>query len=387
MSKRIAVSANPQITIESVDGDMRLVGWDVDEILLKVDDESLDIQQNEDQITLSCKDDLSMNVPKDALVHIVTVNGDMSVRGLTGDFSVENANGDVSMRDAGNVSFGAIGSDFVLRGAKGNVLIKSVGGDASLRAIDGNLTIDSVSDDLAIRGVGGDLKVDVDEDVVVHIEPKPDQKYTVTAGDDILLVLPPQPNAKLNLSGDRIQVDFPTEDEDDPDATTRVVTLGDGTAEITLSAGDKVVVTSRLDAAESADEYGNFAGMMFDWENWGREIGQHWGNVGQDFGERISRRAHEAAERAARKAERAGRKAEKAARKIELQVEHDMHHHRKHGRGTRFSWTWDSNQMPKVSRPDPVSEEERLTILRMLADKKISSEEAEKLLSALEGGG
>ena len=34
----------------------------------------------------------------------------------------------------------------------------------------------------------------------------------------------------------------------------------------------------------------------------------------------------------------------------------------------------------------PVSDEERLAILKMLQEKKISAEEAEKLLSALEGG-
>jgi hypothetical protein len=34
-----------------------------------------------------------------------------------------------------------------------------------------------------------------------------------------------------------------------------------------------------------------------------------------------------------------------------------------------------------------VSDEERLTILRMLEEKKISLEEAEKLLAALEGRG
>ena len=42
---------------------------------------------------------------------------------------------------------------------------------------------------------------------------------------------------------------------------------------------------------------------------------------------------------------------------------------------------------PFPPRPvsDPVSDEERLTILKMLQEKKISLQEAEKLLAALEG--
>lgn len=50
-------------------------------------------------------------------------------------------------------------------------------------------------------------------------------------------------------------------------------------------------------------------------------------------------------------------------------------------------WKWDLTPgqfAPSETRP-PVSDEERLTILRMLQEKKISLEDAEKLLSALEG--
>ena len=60
--------------------------------------------------------------------------------------------------------------------------------------------------------------------------------------------------------------------------------------------------------------------------------------------------------------------------------------HAAHRRNARMKWTWDFDNMPKAPKREPVSEEERMTILRMLAEKKITSEEAEQLLSALEGG-
>jgi hypothetical protein len=297
---------------------------------------------------------------------------------------VDAINGDVSMRDVRDVVIGTIESDFSLRGAQGDVLVKSVGGDASLRDVDGSLTLDSVSDDLALRGVGGNLKVDVNDDVVVHLEPKPGQEYSVVAGDDILLVLPVDANATLTLHGDNIDVDWPDIEADD--SLIRVVTLGDGSAQIKLDAGGKLVVTSRVDAAEAAEEYGNFAGMMFDWGNWGREMGEHWGNwgremgehwgnYGREVGERMSRRAQETAERAARKAEAAGRRAE---RRVERKLRHTA--------GKRHNLKWAFTQDAAGTKREPVSDEERMTILRMLAEKKITSEEAEKLLSALEGG-
>ena len=189
---------------------------------------------------------------------------------------MDTVNGDMAVRDVCDVVIGTVEDDFSLRGAQGDVLVKSVGGDASLRDVDGSLTLDSVSDDLAVRGVGGNLKVDVNDDVVVHLEPKLGQEYSVVAGDDILLVLPAEANATLTLRGDDIKVDWPGVETDD--SLSRVVTLGDGSAQIRLDAGGKLVVTSRVDAADTAEEYGNFSGMMFDWGNWGREMGENWGN-------------------------------------------------------------------------------------------------------------
>jgi hypothetical protein len=385
MSKRIALGPEPQVKIESVAGNLRLVGWDNEELLARVDDEQdLTLRQDNDRVTISCTDDLSLHVPRKASLHVQTINGDMSVRGLAGKLDIDTVNGDIAVRDVCDVVIGTIESDFSLRGARGDVLVKSVGGDASLRDVNGSLTLDSVSDDLALRGIGGNLKVDVNDDVVVHLEPKPGQEYSVVAGDDIFLVLPSEANATLTLRGDDIKVDWPGVETDD--SLSRVVTLGDGSAQIKLDAGGTLVVTNREDAAGAAEEYGNFAGMMFDWGdwgrkmgehwgNWGREMGEHWGDYGRDLGERMSHRAQETAERAVRKAEVAGRRAE---RHVERKLRHTV--------GKRRNLKWNFTQDSAGAKREPVSDEERMTILRMLAEKKITSEEAEKLLSALEGG-
>jgi len=361
MSKRLPVSPQPNVKIETVEGDLRLVGWDNDEILVRADDDAITLHQDGDHVSLTCRDDLAINVPKNSNIHMLEAKGDVSVRGLTGNFEADRINGDVTMREVGTVTLAAVESDFSLRGARGDVHVKSIGGDASLREVNGSLTLDSVSDDLAIRGVGGNLKVDVEADVVVQLEPKPGQEYVVTAGDDILLILPSEANATLTINAEKINLDWP--DVESQETTSRVIELGNGSAQIKLDAGGDVLVTGRPDAAESADEYGNFAGMMFDWGSWGREIGQYWGDFGREIGERVSRQAHEAARRAEHKARKAA-----------------------HRHAGKMKWTIDLDNLPKAPKREPVSEEERMTILRMLAEKKITSEQAEQLLSALEGG-
>ena len=85
-----------------------------------------------------------------------------------------------------------------------------------------------------------------------------------------------------------------------------------------------------------------------------------------DIGERIRRTVQQAT-----------RRAETRLRRAEVKL-------RQYDGGS-----WKYNSGPDFTSPaqpgEPVSEEERMTILRMLQEKKITSEQAEKLLSALEG--
>ena len=80
MSKRISVGSQSRIKIEFVEGDLRLVGWENDEILVRSDEDVVMLQQDGDDVNITCQGDLALNMPKNSQVHILTVNGDMSVR-------------------------------------------------------------------------------------------------------------------------------------------------------------------------------------------------------------------------------------------------------------------------------------------------------------------
>ena len=372
MSRTISAGKTPRIKVDSIGGDLSVVGWD-GEILIKGNDDELAVEQNDEQITLSCGGDLALRVPKAAAFEFANIGGDASIRGVQGDIELQNIGGDLSIRDAGSVTIGNISADFSLRNAKGDIQVMNAGGDVSIRDVDGNVTLDSVGDDLALRGARGDVRVNVGEDVIVYLDPKADGEYSVVAGDDILLVLPAETNATLTMQGDKIDVDLPGVDPDE-DATERIVVLGDGAAKISLSAGGDVRVSNREDAGEYAEEFGNFAGMNFDFSG---------------FGEQISRQVQRATERASRRAAEASRRAEEAVRRAERTAER----HARRGRvGLEIGrWNWDLKGTPKPPTPpvpptDPVSDDERMAILKMLAEKKITAEQAEQLLVALEGG-
>jgi hypothetical protein len=363
-SQTLSTGPAPRIVIEEVKGDLSIVGWGAQELLVKADDENVRIRQDGQTVYFSCSDDLTLRMPRGGSLEVQTVAGDMSLRGITGSVEIKAVKGDLSIRDIGSALIESVDDDFDLRGASGDLRIKNINADASIRDVAGGVTIELVSDDLVVRGVGGNLKATVGADAVVYLDPKAGHEYSVNAGEDILAILPSNANATLNLTADEVEIQLP--DIPREDSSSRVVTLGDGSAKISLSAGGGLRVSGRDTAAESADEFGNLAGAMFDWNDFGRELG------GQ-----ISQRVSEAT----RQAERKMREAEKKIRRIDSRM-------RTRGpippRPASFQ---NSSPRPDASAKDqPVTDEERMAILKMLQEKKITAEEADKLLSALEGG-
>lgn len=365
MSRIISAGKTPKISIGSIDGDLSVVGWDGEDILIKTDEDELTLEQNGDAVSFSCTDDVSLRIPRDASLFIERIGGDMALRGVMGNVEIKEIDNDLSMRDVGSVAIDRINADFSLRGAKGNLYVKSVGGDVSVRDVEGNVTLDSVADDLALRGARGNVKVNVGEDVVVYLEPKADGAYSITAGDDILLVLKPSANVTLSMNGDEIHVDWP-DIENQEDVTERILVLGDGSAKIVLNAGGDIRVTNNAEAGNSAEDFGNFAGMNFDWSG---------------FGERISRQVQQATARAAKQAD-------EAARRVERHAERSARRWRGNVKVGRWNWETGPRGVPSPPSPpsEPVAEEERMAVLKMLAEKKITAEQAEQLLDALEGG-
>ncbi|MDO9300133.1 MAG: hypothetical protein Q7T89_02070 [Anaerolineales bacterium] len=353
MSKTISAGRTPKIMIENIGGDLSLVGWEGDDILLKGDEDEMQFSQDGEQVNISCDDDLSLRVPKAASVFIKSIGGDASIRGVMGGIELKDIEGDLSIRDVDSAAIDTIQSDFSLRGAKGHLSIKSALGDVSIRDVDGNVSLESVADDLALRDVRGNVSANVAEDVVLYLNPQAGNVYSVTAGDDILLVMPPKANATLTLNADEIDIEWKGVANDE-DAATRVVTLGDGSAIVTLNAGGDIRVTNQSNAGDTAEDFGNFAGIGVDWSG---------------FGERISRQVEQATRRATKQVNDAVRR---GGPKVNVGV-------------GRWNWDLSSKGVPMPPKPQ-ATDEERMMILKMLQDKKITAEEADQLLASLEGG-
>jgi hypothetical protein len=169
----------------------------------------------------------------------------------------------------------------------------------------------------------------------------------------------------------------------------RQFTLGSGAAKINLTAGSEVIVTSRDDEWQS----------VADFDPLGREgpfsPGEFPG-ISADVQEKISRRIEEATRRAMKASVRAQEQSERIQSRVDSAMRRAEEKMRSAERRTAHMGIsvgrWGINldgaprpPVPPVPPSDPVSDQERLVILKMLQEKKISLQEAEKLLAALEG--
>jgi hypothetical protein len=124
-------------------------------------------------------------------------------------------------------------------------------------------------------------------------------------------------------------------------------------------------------------------------------MGAQKGKVGADISAKVQRKVDEAMRRADRKireAERKVRHAHSAHLESRMQnIEQLRMHHggqpippRDSSSSRRFNFGLNTSESANANQR--ISDDERMAILKMLQEKKITSEEADKLLSALEGG-
>jgi hypothetical protein len=357
-------------------------------------------------------------------IHVEKVGTDFSARRVNGDMMVEKVGSSATVVDVGHVKFGTIGSQLVSKRIRGDLIVEDrVGGNAVVRDVDGQVMISSVGGNLHLREVSGGITVDVRGNATVEFSPVSWQAYGVDSGGKIRSNIPAEANATFEiLSGARdIRIKTPEISEKIKEGNY-VLTLGEGAASVKLNAGGSVDITTRDMDVKGIDDFeidfGEEIGSMADeianqatdqiqaqLEMIESNLNVHLSGLStsleaaglsEERTKRLEERLEQARERAAERAEMA---AERAKQKIELKIAAAQRkaerktrtaavraaRKARHARGERSYTSMASTPPPQPA--DPVSEQERMMILQMLQDKRIDVQQAEKLLSALEGKG
>jgi len=411
-------SETPEIIIEMVDGNLRLSGWERNEFQAESEGgDDLRAEHKDNRVVVKCYAHCTMRVPRRSSLTIKRVNGDARLKSLDQAAVIENVGGDLVLRQTAALTINNVGGDLSAKIVEGAFTVKFVGGDLSVRGVAGDFSSDKVGGDLNLReanasavarGVGADTRLDLNF--------WPGKEYSFQSGADIICRLPLEASARFEIqSGGDINVSAPNA-KVDGNAHRKSVTLGDGAAPVAMRAGGDVSITTLSGERDSTGE--DLGGMTDELSaHIETQLSEHMASLEKDLTERLGKldsilggkfvNAEEIAAKARRAAEKIAkaetRRAEKIARveirrgeKAQRRAESAERRAERRAERGKFGWSIDLGRAFAAPRPptppkppgpssDPVSDEERMVILRMVEQGKISVEEAEKLLTALEG--
>jgi hypothetical protein len=414
----------PVIQIDQVLGDLQVRGWENPQVAINADPDELDLQEQEGVLHLKCRGDCDLYVPRSAALNIGTVNGDASLKLLGDQLTIDQVHGDLDLRSIAAVQINTIHGDMAAKNIADDLTIQQVMGDADIRQVRGQSTLSYVSGNLDMLSVEGEIKATTQGNARLRLDHLTGVNYQIQADGNIYCYLPLDANLTINLSsdGEVIKVRLPEGSKTYKQATHELV-LGDGSASLTLSADDSIYLFVERASWPTGED--TAVGSMGISEEFGQQIAQQvesqiqsqmeemtrqmnaqmlllserlgQAGLGAEETERIVQQTmHNSEIETQRAQEKIRRSQEKLERKLEAQRLRNERRAQEMDRRTRRSgwkFEWPAPPAPPA-RPKPpappassaqaVTEEERLLILRMLEQKKISLEEADRLLSALE---
>lgn len=367
------VGPKPVVKLDSIRGDLRLSGRQGGHIEIKAYSDDVDVAQKGDTLTITCPSDCLIFLPSASRIEGDSIGGDVRMTNIRGDVNLRTVGGDLSLRGFGVCVFETIGGNFHARKGTSDVSVDRIGGDAVIDRISGSVNLRNVGGDMRLRRVDGAVEINVGGDVSVMFTTLVGDKVSVKAGGDLSCSLPGDASATVAVAAGG-NVHIPSTVEAEEKNKGKVFTLNEGKIPVNLIAGGDLWFQGD-EAAQSvafADLGETIASQVESEVEAGiAELEARLEALGTGVGtfssERIGEKVRRAVTRARRKAERGRKRAERARRR---------------GKKTRsINLNFGS---PPSGKPK-ISEDERLTILRMLEKGTITVEESEKLLQAIEG--
>ena len=385
-------------------GTLYLTGWNRDEIRIKELSDQDEVKKKKTQLNLAFANDAIIHVPHSLEIAIDAVGGDASIRGIRGKLEISTVGGDLSLMNIDSAKIGTVGGDLIANHVQGDLLIENTGGDGLVDNIKGQISLQHVGGDVHLDKVGGGIEVITGGDARLSFNPVPWQAYQVKAGGDISASIPDESSVDLSIHSEKEDITVIVGDIDqklnDKDFSQQ---LGEGGPALMLSAGGQVFLTGDSftwlsNIKINADELENLA-VDFSAQT-AEQIKNQLGHLEEDLRESLSGLSEsldsmgiseENLQKIASQIEDSSRvvvhKAEVAAVKAQAKVEKKIALARK--KAFKFkskTKEFDVNEfLATQEQKRTVSADERMLILEMLQKKKISPEEADDLLQALEG--
>lgn len=389
----IPINENTAVIVKS-SGDLYMRGQEQSEVRFSGSEDRVRVHQSNDTLYIETRSSIDLEVPREAKVIVEKVGGSAFLQDLKGSIVVQKIGGDLSLQRVGTMRIEKVGGGCMIDGVSGALAIEKVGGDLTVRQAASSVTVETVGGDCDVQTSGGDvLAARAGGNVFAYITEGVREKVTLRAGGDVDVYIPSNSCGRFNInsSGENIFLDFNRQEGQQPQTINSrhyEFSLGEGGPQFEVNAGGDVRVSDAT--VEPSSITGDLERLENAWTDArGRYSSPGWsGGFGFDrtsaWADMVSRRAQEAARRAEQRVQAATRRTEEQIRQA---AEREMHRGERYGGFGPMPPVPPAGPMPPmpIQRTAPVSEKERLMVLQMLQEGKITVEQAEQLLAALEG--
>jgi hypothetical protein len=407
----VTTNDKPEVTIEA-DVDLNVKGWNEPEVLVKTSAGKQEdiLNTSENSIRVHCFDDCTVYIPLEAKVNVQVVGQDASLKSLKGELAIDQVGRDLTLRDVSTITVGAVGRDITAKRIHGDFKVESVGRGVIVRNVDGQFAAETIGAHLHLQEVSEGVSAQVGGNTEVTLAPVAWQAYSIKAAGDINCRLSEDANALITITSgaNQIRVKLPHHSGSYQEHS-KSFTLGEGGAPVTLAAGGSVLLQTNESDWRSIAEGDFDIDIDADLENITSNIEQQVSEqiksqleaIEQQLDAQLAGLSSVLGNASLSEEERSRiNLAENIRAKVNRKIEAARHKVRR--KAARFAadmepprpFTWPvppAPPMPPMSpicspiASDPVSNEERLMILNMLEAGKITAEDAEQLLTALEG--
>ncbi len=419
--KSVSVGHAPNVTITAVHGNLQVKGWDREEVLLRSTSSDADVLDTQDNnVQISCEGDCIVRLPHDAIIYTDTVHGNARFILLEGELRIDRVFGSLEARNITSARIGNVSGNLVAKQVTEELYVEQVQGSAIARDIQGACTLKQVGGNLDLRDAENDIQASAGGNVRVRLCLLVGQSYSIRAGGNLSCIVPQDASLGVDLTSEarRIQIK-------QPDSKTTLAEqkhhLAMGEEEITMSlmsGGTILFACQEADWAEMDDIQEELDEAFTEFsEQFGQQIADQveqqieaqmeilneqlsrlesmvgQAGLSEAKAEQVMQRARQASEKATERAqermrraqEKLDRKLQAAQRKAEIKIKAAE---RRNQPSKRSSWRFDISTPPAPpaapAAAEAATEEERLLILHMLEQKRITIQEAEDLLAALE---
>lgn len=345
--------------------DVLVEGNELPQLTAIVDDsDSFRMKDEGGAIYVRADADARLRVPAGVSVTLEKVGGDAGLMNLKGQVIVQRVGGDLTVQKVNSFTADTIGGDCYFKEVSGSVDVNRVGGDVDGFKV-GDFSAHDVGGDLEVSGVSGKVSARCGGDAHLQFNISEIAESRIEAGGDISMYVLSTAKALLHMRCDAEEIKVEAGGQHlDSEVESYDLPLGDGGAKVDLDAGGSITVK------EGKETMGEFTFVFEDLEdNW------------RDFGKEIEEKIRQSMKGVNHGLRQAGWQTSEAMRKAADKM--DEAFRQRDGKVIGFSFDNDAAE-PVKKEKKVVSDQERILVLKMLQEKKISVEEAEKLLQALE---